>query len=239
MRVNRILSLAGVTSRRRADEWIREGRIAVNGRIVREPGVQAVWGTDRIEVDGRAVPPPSPRIYLLLNKPFGYVCTLQDPEGRRVVTELLGGIKERVYPVGRLDFDSMGLLFLTNDGEWAHRLSHPSYEVPRTYKATVEGAVPEEAIKDLRKGVVLEDGPSGPAKVSVVSRNAGRSVLRITITTGRNRIVRRILEAVGHRVVHLLRTGFGPVELGDLKVGALRYLETEEVETLKRLVGMG
>ncbi|MBN2125491.1 MAG: rRNA pseudouridine synthase, partial [Deltaproteobacteria bacterium] len=146
MRINRILSLAGLTSRRRADEWILAGRITVNGRIEKEPGVQALWGKDRIEVDGRPVPGPSPRVYLLLNKPFGYVCTLQDPEGRPVITQLLGDVRERVYPVGRLDFDSIGLLFLTNDGEWAHRLSHPSYQVPRTYKATVEGAIPEEAL---------------------------------------------------------------------------------------------
>jgi 23S rRNA pseudouridine2605 synthase len=237
-RINQILSLAGVTSRRKADELIQRGRISVNGRVIREPGTQAAWGTDSIKVDGQEIRGPSERIYLMLNKPAGYVSTLKDPGGRPVVTELLTGIKERVYPVGRLDFDTLGLMLFTNDGEWAHRLSHPRFHVPKTYKVTLEGTISEEALAVLRKGVDLEDGFSGPAKVALVQRSAGRSILRMTITTGKTHIVKRMVDAVGFEVIHLLRTGFGTLLLGQLKVGRFRHLEPEEVEAMKKLVGL-
>ena len=210
----------------------------VNSRILREPGSQAVWGKDSIKVDGQEIPGPSHRIYLMLNKPFGYVCSLRDPEGRPVVSALLKGIPERVYPVGRLDFDSLGLLLLTNDGELAHRLAHPRYRVPKTYKITLEGTVSERTLDSLRKGVELEDGFSGPSKVVLLKQDGRRSLIRMTIARGRSRIVRRMAEAVEHRVIHLLRTGLGPLELGDLKVGAYRILEDIEVEAMKKIVGL-
>jgi len=237
-RLNRILSLAGIASRRKADELIREGRVMVNSSKVTEPGIRATWGEDRIRVDGKEIPAPSQRVYLMLNKPFGYICSLRDPEGRPVVSELLHGMTERVYPVGRLDFDTMGLLLLTNDGEWAHRLAHPRFRVPRTYKVTLEGAISARAREDLKRGVYLEDGFSGPSKVALVKQTGGTSVIRMTVATGKSRIVRRMAEAVGHRVIHLLRTGFGILELGDLKVGKFRQLEPEEVEATKKLVGV-
>jgi 23S rRNA pseudouridine2605 synthase len=189
-------------------------------------------------VDGREIPGPSDRIYLMLNKPAGYVSSLKDPAGRPVVTDLLTGIKERVYLVGRLDFDTLGLLLLTNDGEWAHRLSHPSFHVPRTYKVTMEGTISDEAVEILRKGMELEDGFSGPAKVALLQRAGGRSILRMTITSGKKHIIKRMVDAVGFRVIHLLRTGFGMIELGHLKVGKVRPLEPEEVEATKKLVGL-
>jgi len=212
--------------------------VTVNGKIVREPGTRAVWGEDSIMLDGQDVRKPSERVYLLLNKPFGVVTSLRDPEKRPVVSDLLKGVGERVYPVGRLDFDTMGLLILTNDGDLAHRLAHPRYRVPRTYKVTVEGAISDESLESLRKGVVLEDGFSGPSKVTAIQRGAGKSMIRMTITRGKSRMVRRMLEATGHNVVHLLRTGFGSLGLGDLKVGAYRFLEPDEVEELKRAVGL-
>jgi len=212
--------------------------VTVNGKVVREPGTRAVWGEDNIKLDGQEVRKPSERVYVLLNKPFGVVTSLRDPEKRPVVSDLLKGIGERVYPVGRLDFDTMGLLILTNDGDLAHRLAHPRYRVPRTYKVTVEGAISNESLDSLRKGVVLEDGFSGPSKVTAIQRSAGRSMIRMTVTRGKSRMVRRMLEATGHSVIHLLRTGFGSLELGDLKVGGYRFLETEEVEELKRAVGL-
>lgn len=214
------------------------GRVSVNGRAVTTPGAAAVWGRDRICVDGREIPPPRHPVYLMLNKPFGVISALHDPHGRPVVGDLLRGVGERVYPVGRLDFDSLGLLLLTNDGEWAHRMTHPRYHVPRTYKATVEGDLSTETIQRVREGVLLEDGSSGPAGVTLLKRAGGRSVLRITIHAGRNRIVRRTLEAVGHRVIQLMRIGFGPVVLGDLKVGAARPLTDAEVEAARRAVGL-
>jgi 23S rRNA pseudouridine2605 synthase len=237
-RVNQILSLAGVTSRRKADEYITAGRVTVNGEVLREPGAKAAWGTDDIRVDGRPVPAPSDRLYLMLNKPFGYVCTLRDPEGRPVVTDLLTGIKERVYPVGRLDFDSLGLLLLTNDGEWAHRLTHPRFHVSKTYKVSVEGEVTESTLQRLRSGVYLEEGFSGPAKASLIGTRGNLTDLRITVTSGKKRLVRRMIEAANCRVVHLIRTGFGTLELGNLKIGRFRRLNPDEVEALKKLTGL-
>jgi len=237
-RINRILSLAGLTSRRKADEWLKSGRVKVNGRLVTELGTRAFWGSDSIMVDGREIPKPSPRIYLMLNKPFGYVCSLSDPEGRRVVTELLSGITQRVYPMGRLDFDSLGLLLFTNDGECAYRFTHPRYQVPRTYKVTIAGKISDEVISLLRRGVQLEDGPSGRSKTTLITRDEKHSIIRMTITQGKSRQVRRMLETVGYSVVHLMRIGFGKLKLGDLKVGEYRFLEKEEVETMKRTVGL-
>jgi len=218
-RINRILSLAGITSRRKADDWIRSGRVMVNGRLLNEPGTRAIWGIDRICVDGQEIPKPSERIYLLLNKPFGYMSSLSDPQGRPLVTDLLKDVPQRVYPVGRLDFDTLGLLLFTNDGEWAHRMTHPRFRVSRTYKVTVPGSTVR-------------------SKTSVITLSARQSILRMTITEGKSRQVRRMVEAVGHSVVHLIRTGFGKITLGDLKVGEYRHLETEEVEAMKKLVGM-
>jgi 23S rRNA pseudouridine2605 synthase len=237
-RVNRILSLAGITSRRKADEWIQAGRITVNGEVLREPGAKAVWGKDDIRVDGRPVPDLTDRVYLMLNKPFGYVSSLRDPEGRPVVSELLTGIKERVYPVGRLDFDSLGLLLLTNDGEWAYRLTHPRFHVSKTYKATVQGEVSESTLQRLRSGVYLEEGFSTPAKANLIARRGDLTDLRITVTSGKKRLIRRMIEGVDCRVVHLIRTGFGILELGDLKIGRYRRLESDEVEAMKKLTGL-
>jgi 23S rRNA pseudouridine2605 synthase len=205
---------------------------------LREPGAKAVWGKDDIRVDGKPIPDHSERLYLMLNKPFGYVSSLRDPEGRPVVTELLTGIKDRVYPVGRLDFDSLGLLLLTNDGEWAHRLTHPRFHVSKTYKVTVQGDTSDSTLQRLRSGVYLEEGFSGPAKANLIGRRGDLTDLRITVTSGKKRLVRRMIEAVDCRVVHLIRTGFGSLELGDLKIGRYRRLEAEEVETMRKLTGL-
>ena len=217
---------------------INSGRVMVNDRIVREPGSRAAWGKDSIKVDGTDIPVPSPRTYLMLNKPFGYLCSLSDPEGRPVVSDLLQAIPHRLYPVGRLDFDSLGLLFLTDDGEWAHRLAHPRYRVPKTYKITVNGTVTEPVMDLLRNGVELEDGYSGPTKAVLLKVAGGKSIIRMTITSGRKRIIRRMLEVAGYQVVHLIRTGFGVLELGDLKIKEYRHLETHEVEAMKKMVGL-
>lgn len=237
-RINRILSASGITSRRKADEMIKAGRVSVNGHIVTEAGAQAVWGMDRILVDGRAVPDPTERVYLMLNKPFGYVSALSDPDGRPVVAELLQDVGRRVYPVGRLDFDTLGLLLFTDDGEWAFRLAHPRFRVPKTYKVTVSGSVSDAAVEKLKNGVHLEDGFSGTCKITLLRRDGKASILRMTITTGRKRLLRRMIEASGYTVTHLIRIGFGIVELGTLKVGRYRHLERSEVEDMKKMVGL-
>jgi pseudouridine synthase len=175
-------------------------------------------------------------LYLMLNKPFGYICSMSDPQGRPLVTSLLKDVPQRLYSVGRLDFDSMGLLLLTNDGEWAHRLMHPRYRIPRTYKATVEGSVGESELDQLRRGVMLSDGPTLPARVAVLKKTEGRCQIRITIRQGRSRQVRRMLEAVGYPLIHLIRIGFGSLVLGNLKVGEYRALELEELDELNRSI---
>ena len=210
----------------------------LNGRVVREPGSRAVWGMDSIKVDGEEIPEPFERIYLMLNKPFGYISSLSDPSGRRIVSDLLKNVEKRVYPVGRLDFDSLGLLLFTNDGEWAYRLTHPKYRVPKTYKVTLDGNVSVEALNALRKGIMLDDGFSGPSKTTLIQKDGRKSLIRITITSGRSRLLRRMMEAVGYKAVHLVRTGFGTLELGDLKIADYRHLETHEVETMRKMVGL-
>lgn len=238
-RLNKVISTAGVASRRTADQWIREGRVAINGTIVTDPGTRVDKTREKVAVDGKLLPSEPSSVYLLLNKPFGYLCTLKDPGNRPVVTDLLKDVPVRVYPVGRLDFDTLGLLLLTNDGALAHKLTHPSYQVPRTYKATVSGYLTDEAMFALRNGIDLEDGPSGPSRAVIVSRNNRQSTVRITIRQGRSRQIRRMLEAVGYLVIHLIRIGFGPLKLGDLKLGQYRKLDDLEVQSLYEMVGKG
>ncbi|HUU80546.1 MAG TPA: pseudouridine synthase [Acidobacteriota bacterium] len=230
--------MAGITSRRKADQWIKSGRVMVNDHLITEPGARAVWGLDSIRVDDKEIPGPSERLYLMLNKPFGYICSLSDPEGRPLVTDLLRETPQRVYPVGRLDFDTLGLLLLTDDGECAHRLTHPRYGVPRTYKVTVDGEITDQAMHLLKSGVRLEGETILGCKATIIARNERRSIIRMTITQGKFRQVRRMLEAVGYKVVHLMRTGFGTLVLGDLKIGEYRHLEMEEVESLRKLAGL-
>ncbi|MFW6115395.1 MAG: pseudouridine synthase [Thermodesulfobacteriota bacterium] len=237
-RLNKIIAASGIASRRRADEVISSGRVAVNGKVVTQAGSKAVWGADVVTVDGRRLPPPPKKVYLLLNKPFGYMCTMHDPQGRPTVKDLLAGVEERVYPVGRLDFDTLGLLILTNDGELAFRLMHPSFQIPRTYKALIEGIINPRSVQQLRKGVMLEDGPANPARVRILKREQGKSLLRITVTEGRSREIRRLMEAVGYQTIHLMRIGYGSLRLGTTKVGAYRRLTAKEVQSLRSSVAL-
>ena len=210
----------------------------LNNHVIREPGIKAVWGQDSIKVDGDEIPQLTDRIYLMINKPFGYICTLNDPEGRPVVTDLIKDIAERIYPVGRLDFDSLGLLLLTNDGEWAHRLSHPRFKVPKTYKITIKGGLFREDLELLKRGINLEDGFVKPSKVTVLKKGTDQNLLRITLTSGKSRVIRRIFEHLDHKVIHLIRIGYGNLSLGNLKIGQYRFLEPDEVDGLKRMVGL-
>ena len=231
-RLNRIIAAAGLTSRRKADQWIKSGRVTVNNNLVTKPGICASWDRDLIKVDGERIPEPSSKLYLMLNKPFGYITSLNDPKGRPIITDLLKDVPQRVFPVGRLDFDSLGLLLITNDGDWAHHLMHPRYSIPRTYKVTVSGKIVPDAITALKRGVLLEDGPSGRSKVTLISCNQRQSLLRMTIYQGKSRQIRRMMEAVGYRVVHLIRIGFGNLTLGNLKIGEYRHLEAGEIESV-------
>jgi 23S rRNA pseudouridine2605 synthase len=230
MRLAKHLAHAGVASRRAAEALIVAGRVSVDGETVRDPA-RAVDERSRIEVDGRLLAGPEPRVVYALHKPVGVLSTARDTHGRPTVLELIGE-ERRLYPVGRLDADSSGLILLTNDGELANLLTHPRYEVPRTYRVRVAGGpVGERALRALRSGVDLEDGPTAPADARRVGR--GGDELELTIREGRNRQVRRMCEAVGHPVLALRRVAFGPLRLGALAPGAHRRLGEAELRKLR------
>ena len=234
-RLNRFLAQSGVASRRGADALIAAGRVAIDGVVVETAGAQVTAGR-LVTVDGRPVDPERP-VYIVLHKPAGYVTTAADEQGRRTVLDLVR-VRERVYPVGRLDLTTTGLLLLTNDGDLAARLTHPRYGVAKTYRALVQGPVSEAEAARLAAGVELEDGPTAPAIVAVVGRDQAGSVLEITIHEGRNRQVRRMCEAIDHPVRALRRTGFGPLKLGTLKEGETRRLDGREVRQLQKVAGL-
>jgi 23S rRNA pseudouridine2605 synthase len=226
-----------VVSRRAAEEYIQAGRVAVNGQVVTAMGVKVDPDRDVVTVDGRAVRVAAATRTVMLHKPYGYVCTIRDPQGRRVVTELLGKMPERLYPVGRLDYDATGLLLLTNDGELAHRLTHPSYLVPRTYRVTVSGEVSKETVRRLAAGIDL-DGRTVYPDVQVNKREAEKTVLEITVREGRYHLIKRLLDQVGHPVVKLKRIAFGPLTLEGLPRGTFRELTGREMAALKGEVGL-
>ena len=233
MRLARYLAHAGVASRRAAEQLIAEGRVRVGGAVVTDPA-RDVDNESAVEVDGREVA-PEPREVWLVNKPAGVVSTASDTHGRPIVTELVESDR-RLYPVGRLDAATTGLILLTNDGELANRLTHPRYGVERTYRARVTPApVPEPALRRLREGVELDDGRSGPARV----RQLEPGLLEVTITEGRKRQVRRMCEAVGHPVEELERVAFGPLRLGSLAAGEARLVTPAEVERLRKAAESG
>ncbi len=234
MRLQKYLAQAGVASRRKCEEMIAQGRVAVNGAVIAEMGVQ-VAPEDQVTLDGRPVQPEERLYYILYHKPVGEVSTANDPEGRRTVLDRFKGFPARLYPVGRLDYDSEGLLLLTNDGELTQRMLHPKGEVDKTYLARVDGDVPLEAIRSLRGGVELDGHDTSPAHVRVIRQTDVETVLLMTIHEGRNRQVRRMLESVGRRVLMLRRVRFGPLELGDLKRGEWRELSAEEVRRIKAI----
>ncbi len=235
MRVHRALAQAGVASRRAAEKLVAEGRVTVNGDVA-EVG-QVVRDVDVIAVDGRRVQAEPIRTYML-NKPMGVVSTASDPEGRPTVLDGLPA-DVRLYPIGRLDIDTTGLLLITNDGDLAHRLMHPRSKVPKTYEALVDGRVSSTAVRALRNGIELDDGPTQPARVEVLDRQApGGTWLRIEITEGRNRQVRRMCEALGHRVRRLVRTRYGGLGLGRLQRGEHRLLTSAELARLVMQAGM-
>jgi pseudouridine synthase len=235
-RLQKLLSQAGVASRRAAEQLIAEGRVSVNGATVREMGTKADPASDDIRVDGRRIKSAAPLRYILLNKPAGYITTRSDPQRRPTVIDLLRGVREYVYPVGRLDYDTAGLLLLTNDGDLAARLTHPRHGIERTYEARVAGVPDADAIERLRKGIPLDGRRTLPADVTLLNRGrtARDGVLVMTIREGRNRQVRRMCEAVGHPVRALTRTRIGPISDKRLKPGMWRELRDEEIRDLKR-----
>ena len=241
VRLQKVLAQAGVASRRASEELIARGRVEVDGKIVREMGVRVDPTTAVIRVDGTRIVLDDTLVYLALNKPRGMHTTMSDDLGRPCVGDLLADrvdAGQRLFHVGRLDADTEGLLLVTNDGELAHRLMHPSFEVSKTYLATVVGVVGKGVSRRLHKGVELEDGPAKVDRFSVLDVNEGRSLVKVVLHEGRKRIVRRLLAEVGHPVEGLVRTRFGGVSLGDQRPGSLRKLGRDEVSDLYGAVGL-
>lgn len=233
-RLQKLLAAAGVASRREAEKLITSGRVSVDGVAVTELGAKADPDAATITVDGRPIDLHPRKVYVLLNKPRGYASTRRDPHAARVVTDLVKDAAESLYPVGRLDVDTEGLLILTNDGDFAQKMTHPRHKVPKTYRAEVRGLVPEETLLYLSHGVPLEDGMTFPAKIKPVVLHTARetSVVDITLREGRKRQVRRMFEAVGHPVYKLVRIEFGNLKLANLRPGEWRFLTEQEVEGL-------
>jgi 23S rRNA pseudouridine2605 synthase len=236
LRLNKFLSERGVASRRKADDLIRERRVSVNGIVIEELGTKIDPGRDRVAVDGRPVQAPREHVYVLLHKPPGYLVTLSDPFNRPTVLRLVRGLPEGIRPVGRLDRDSEGVLLLTNDGELAFRLTHPRYEIRKTYVVRVDGEVTAGDAARLAKGVFVEGRKTAPARVEVLESHPAKSIVRVVIHEGRKREVRRMFEAVGRRVAALKRVDFAGLKLEHLPVGEWRHLKKAEVMALKEKV---
>ena len=232
VRLQKYLAQSGVASRRKCEELMLAGSVEVDGEVVTRLGTKIDPTTAVVRVHGKRLPPISPNVYLVLNKPRGVVSTMSDPEGRRTLQDVVADRPERLFHVGRLDTDTSGLILLTNDGDFAHRMAHPSYEVDKTYVAEVDGDLTKATLQRLLDGVQLEDGPVTVSRAKVVTRGAGKSIVELVIHEGRNRIVRRLLDHVGHPVRRLTRTALGPVQLGALKTGELRDLTLDELGVL-------
>lgn len=235
IRLQKYMALCGVASRRASEELIKNGQVHVNGKVVLEMGTVIDPDKDRVSVDGKTVKPEKRKVYIMLNKPVGIVTSLKDEKGRTVVTDLIEGVDERIYPVGRLDSDTSGLLLLTNDGELAFKLTHPSKRIFKKYIAIVEGLPNKGELERLRNGIKIDGRVTSKAKVKVLKNFGEDSILEIEIFEGRNRQVKKMCEAVNHPVKKLKRVAFGELQLGGLESGNWRYLNDEELASIRSL----
>lgn len=235
MRLQKYIALCGVTSRRKAEELILEGMVKVNNQVIKELGTLVDPKVDIVKVNDKRIDVETKKVYIMLNKPVGFVTTLKDEKGRRIVTDLIEGVRERIYPVGRLDADTTGLLLLTNDGDLAYKLTHPKNEVMKRYIAIVEGIPNRWEIEKFRCGLIIDGKPTSEAFIKIAKRYEGESILEISIHEGRNRQVKKMCEAINHPVKKLKRIAIGDLELEGLSIGNWRYLEDAEVEHLKNL----
>lgn len=236
IRLQKVIAQAGLASRRAAEEMIRQGRVEVNGNVVTELGVRVDPDKDEISVDRQPIAVVSQKVYLLFYKPKNCVTTLKDPQGRKTIMDFVLESKIRVFPVGRLDYDAEGLMVLTNDGVLGHRLQHPSFGVPKTYEVKVEGQPDDEALDRLRSGVLLEEGKTAPAQVKVLRLLPKKAWLEIVLHQGWYRQIKRMCEAVGHSVLKIKRTRYGPLEVDKLRPGSYRPLSRSEIRALFRMV---
>lgn len=232
-RLQKYLANCGVASRRKSEEYILQGKVKVNGKVVTELGVKIHSGEDTVQFEDRLVEPKTENVYVLLNKPIGYVTTMEDQFGREQVTDLLKGVKTKVLPVGRLDMYTSGALILTNDGDFIYQVTHPKNEIEKTYNVTLRGSITDEEVEHLRNGVEIEDYISGEAKVRIlkIEPEKNQSRLEITIHEGKNREVRKMCQAIGKRVLALHRSKIGNIGVKDLPLGKWRYLTKEEINS--------
>ena len=231
IRLQKYLAQCGVASRRGAEQIIRDGRVAVNGVVVTEMGTK-LKKNEKVTVDGKVVKPEKNKYYILLNKPSGVLSSVKDDRGRDCVVNLIEGVDARLYPVGRLDYDTTGLVLLTNDGDFMQKVTHPSFEIWKTYRAVVKGVPTETDVKRFAEGLMLDDGKTLPAVLDVVGYKGNNAIVEVSIREGRNRQVRRMMERIGHPVNSLTRISFGSLELGDLKPGKWRHVRPEEIARL-------
>ena len=237
-RLQKYLASAGVASRRASKTMIQEGRVAVNGKVIRELGTKIVPGKDQVTVDGKPVQPEEKLVYLLMNKPAGYITTAKDTHNRPTVLDLVADVPYRVFPVGRLDYETEGLLLLTNDGEFAYRMTHPKFKMMKTYVAVVQGVLTPERLDMLQNGVQLEDGRTGPAKVRILRKENHKTVVEISIHEGKNRQVRRMFKAVKNPVLELKRISVGTLTLKGVNLGEYRYLNDDELKKVGQRLGL-
>lgn len=237
-RLQKVMAELGVASRRKCEELILQGRVKVDGQLVNELGTKVDKQNATIEVDGKRLVNESNKLYILLNKPVGYITSAKDQFNRPTVLDLVSSLNQRVFPVGRLDYDTEGLLILTNDGELTYKITHPSHNVTKTYSALVMGKMQAKVIEIFKKGIYIEDYKTAPAKLEILKHIGNDTLVNITIHEGRNRQVRKMCDAVGHKVLKLRRISIGKLNMGDLKTGQWRFLTTEEVEYLNSLGGI-
>jgi 23S rRNA pseudouridine2605 synthase len=236
-RLQKVMSEFGVASRRKCEELIATGKVKVNGSLIIEPGCKVDKEKDIIEVDGKIIKVLDKKIYILLNKPAGYITSVKDQFGRPTVLDLLSGISNRVFPIGRLDYDTEGLIILTNDGDLTYMITHPKHNIDKTYRALVCGEVDLEDISAFERGIAIEDYFTSPALLEIVRHIKGNSIVDITIHEGKNRQVRKMCQAIGHSVISLKRIRIGKIGLGVLKTGEWRYLDDLEIDYLKTMGG--
>jgi len=237
-RLQKIIAEMGIASRRKAEELILEGLVTVNGKVA-EIGMKADPMRDHIKVRGKLLTTPEKKVYYVFNKPRGVMTSMSDPEGRPTVKEFFGRIKQRVFPVGRLDYDSEGLLLLTNDGDFAYAIIHPSRKIPKTYLVKIKGVLEEEDLEKLRKGVKIDGKMTAPAKVKKLKKAEANSWIEMTIHEGRNRQIRKMVERFGHDVLRLMRIRINGIEMGPLEPGAYRKLTTQEMDSIMREIETG
>lgn len=233
VRLQKYIAMCGVTSRRKAEEMIAQGTVSVNGKTITELGTKVEIGADKVCVNGREIKTEQKKYYIMLNKPVGYVSTVHDQFERQSVLELVE-LKARLFPVGRLDYDTSGLLLLTNDGNFTYKVTHPKFQMPKTYIALIKGGITISALNKLRRGVKIEDYTTSPAEVEIIDSRDGFTKIKITIHEGRNRQVRKMFESVGCKVYELERISIGKVILGNLPLGRWRYLTAHEINYLMR-----